>query len=68
MGITDNASSQARITCREHKPSLSTKVVLDKFLKSLRRPAQHMEYGPKAEHVSILIVGQRIATTLWFAD
>jgi hypothetical protein len=68
MGITDNASPQARITCDEHKPSLSVEVVLDEFLKSLRRPVQHMKYGPEAENVSILTVGQRIATTLWFAN
>jgi hypothetical protein len=67
MGITDDASPQARITCPEHKPSLLAEVVLDEFLKSLRWPAQHMEYGPKAEKVSILTVGQRIAMTLWFA-
>jgi hypothetical protein len=68
MGIMDKTSLQAREACPEHKPSLSAEVVLDKFLKSPRRPAQQMEYGPKAEHVSILTVGQRISTTFWFAD
>jgi hypothetical protein len=68
MGITDDTSSQARITCREYKPALSAEVVLDEFLKSPRWPTQHMDYGPKAEKISILTVGQCIATTLRFAD
>jgi hypothetical protein len=68
IGITDKASLQAHEACPEHIPSLLTEVVLDKFLKSPRRPVQHMEYGPEAEQVSILTVGQRISTTLWFAD